>query len=163
MVTEIGCCWILLNYSNELLLMSRCWSAIPLAKRAGTGSKSNGAALEDLLFNFGLNHLLNVRPLILILPWDSSPWYTIPNRLRREPTAWPILYDTIQISLFKKLSNYFNGYLRITIQADLMPNVKSQLMINIYNICRWASIGNPFKAPKYLKKIGSTPPINCHP
>lgn len=83
---------VLVYYSSERFLISRCWPAIPLANREGSGSKSAGPAAEDLLFSFGLNHLLIVRPLILILPWDSSPWYEIPNRLRREPTAWPILY-----------------------------------------------------------------------
>jgi len=100
---------VLVYYSSERFLMSRCWPAIPLANREGSGSKSAGAAAEDLLFSFGWNHLLNVRPLILILPWDSSPWYEIPNRLRREPTAWPILHNVIQINLFKMLSGYLNG------------------------------------------------------
>lgn len=100
---------VLVYYSSERFLMSRCWPAIPLANREGSGSMSAGAAAEDLLFSFGLNHLLNVRPLILILPWDSSPWYEIPNRLRREPTAWPILYNVIQINLFKMLSGYLSG------------------------------------------------------
>lgn len=104
---EIRWCWIVialvrkiwamkkvnpvLYYSRERILMLRCWSAIPLANREGSGSKSAGPPVEDVLVNFGLNHLLSVRPLILIFPWDSSPWYLIPNLLSRAPTVWPTL------------------------------------------------------------------------